>query len=93
MTIKPLQLLKTVLLLMLLAGLSACATSPTAAPPDSERELGAERAFARGDYTLSAQIWQQEALAAEPGQAGSYRVRAADAWLLDDKPDSQEWWM
>jgi len=85
-TIKPLQLLKTVLLLMLLAGLSACATSPTAAP-DSEREMGAERAFARGDYMLSAQIWQQEALAAEPGQAGSYRVRAADAWLLDDKPE------
>lgn len=76
----------SVLLLILLAGLSACTTSPRPTVPATTQEGGAEQAFASGDYSRAARTWQQQALAAEPALASSYRVRAADAWLLDNKP-------
>jgi len=44
-------------------------------------------AFASGDYARAARIWQQEALQADAARAGSYRVRAADAWLLGNQPE------
>jgi len=84
-TIKPLQLACTVLFLVLLAGLSGCSIAPQPPVRDSGREMGAEQAFANGDYARAARIWQQAALEAEPAQAGSYRVRAADAWLLGNE--------
>jgi outer membrane PBP1 activator LpoA protein len=85
-TFKTFPLLITVLFLVLLAGLSACSTSPRPPTSPASQDAGAEQAFASGDYEQAARIWQQEALAAEAGLAGSYRVRAADAWLLDNKP-------
>jgi outer membrane PBP1 activator LpoA protein len=85
-TLKTIPLLTTLLLLTLLAGLSACSTSPRPPAPAVSPDASAEQAFASGNYAQAARIWQQEALQAEEGPAGSYRVRAADAWLLDNKP-------
>lgn len=72
--------------LILLLGLSGCSTSPR--PPETApvQKPSAEQAFARGDYAQAAQAWQQEALDAVAAEAGAYRVRAADAWLLANQP-------
>ena len=72
--------------LFLLLGLAGCSTSPRAPVTESGPEAVADRAFANRDYTRAAQIWQQEALEVEAAQAGAYRVRAADAWLLANQP-------
>ena len=77
--------LVTVFLFLLLA-LAGCSTSPRAPVTESDRETVADQAFANRDYTRAAQIWQQEALEVEAEQAGAYRVRAADAWLLGNQP-------
>lgn len=53
---------------------------------DSDQQKSAEQLFAAGNYSGAAQVWQQQALEAGPGRAGSYRVQAADAWLLDQQP-------
>ena len=86
MTVKIHPLLFIVLSLILTAGLSSCSTSPRPPAQTASQDARAEQAFASGDYARAARIWQQDALAAEAGLAGSYRVRAADAWLLDGKP-------
>jgi len=82
-TFKPLQLAIAVLFLLLLL-LSGCTTSRSAPVVDFG---GADEAFASGDYARAARIWQQEALQADAARAGSYRVRAADAWLLGNQPE------
>jgi len=85
-TFKSRPLLIIVFALILMSGFSACSISPR--PPEAtvSQDAGAEQAFASRDYARAARIWQQDALAAEARQAGSYRVRAADAWLLADQP-------
>ncbi len=84
--LKPLQLATTILLIALL-GLSGCRTSPRAPTEIPSQEVSAEQAFARRDFVLAARTWQQQAIETTPERAASYRVRAADAWLLADQPD------
>ncbi len=82
MTIKPLQTAVILLGILLLAATSGCTTSPRATVVEADYHGSAEQAFAHRDFERAARIWQQEAMAARPAQAASYRVRAADAWLL-----------
>ena len=83
---KPLQL-TMILLLIAAVGLSGCRTSPRLPVEAPAQEINAEQAFARRDFVLAAKTWQQQALDTTPEQAAAYRVRAADAWLLADRPD------
>ena len=82
---KPLQLATAVILIILL-GLTGCRTSPRAPAEIPGQDISAEQAFARRDFALAARTWQQQALETTPEKAASYRVRAADAWLLADQP-------
>ncbi len=82
MTIKPLQTAIILLGILLLAATSGCTTSPRASVVDADYQGSAEQAYARRDFQRAARIWQQKAMGARPAQAASYRVRAADAWLL-----------
>ncbi len=68
--------------MLFLATLAGCATSPRAPVVDQDFQGSAAQAFAQRDFRRAAQIWQQDAIDARPAQAASYRVRAADAWLL-----------
>jgi len=77
--------LKTAIVLLgilFLASIAGCTTSPRAPGVERDYQNSAERAFAHRDFQQAARIWQQDAIDAEPAQAASYRVRAADAWLL-----------
>ena len=85
MVYKPLQLATTAILIVLL-GLAGCRTSPRAPTESPRQEVSAEQAFARRDFVLAARTWQRQALETTPEKAASYRVRAADAWLLADQP-------
>jgi len=81
-TIKPLQTAIILLGILLLPVLPGCTTSPRAPVVERDYQGNAERAFAHRDFEQAARIWQQDAVEARPAQAASYRVRAADAWLL-----------
>jgi len=81
-TIKPLQTAIILLGILLLAATSGCTTSPRATVVEADYQGSAEQAFALRDFERAARIWQQNAMGARPEQAASYRVRAADAWLL-----------
>jgi len=81
-TIKPLQTAIILLGILLLAATSGCTTSPRATVVEADYQGSAEQAFAHRDFERAARIWQQNAMGARPAQAASYRVRAADAWLL-----------
>ena len=76
-----LNVLVIILLGILLLG-AGCTTSPRAPVVDRDYQGSAEQAFAQRRFEQAAKIWQQEAIEAQPVQAASYRVRAADAWLL-----------
>ena len=82
MTIKPLQTAIILLGTLLLVATSGCTTSPRATVAEADYQGSAEQAFAHRDFERAARIWQQNAMGARPEQAASYRVRAADAWLL-----------
>ncbi len=74
---------------LLVLALSACATGPSWVP-DQDQPKSADAAFAQGDFEGAARLWQQQALAADPQQAGGLQVRAADAWLLAGNPGRAE---
>jgi outer membrane PBP1 activator LpoA protein len=76
--------------LALILLLTACATPDWEPATDVEERGGAQSAYARGDYAAAAEAWQREALAADAARAASLRVRAADAWLQANRPDSAE---
>lgn len=71
---------------LLLTAISACTTSPRTPVAGQDHQGSADQAFARRDYEQAARSWQQEAIDAQAAPAASYRVRAADAWLLADRP-------
>jgi len=73
-------------LCLFLIGFSGCSINPRAPETVSVQKVSAEQAFANGKYVLAATTWQQDALDADPAEAASYRVRAADAWLLANQP-------
>ncbi|MEE4293098.1 MAG: penicillin-binding protein activator [Xanthomonadales bacterium] len=66
--------------LLLLAG---CAAPPP--PPDRSAD-SADAAFARGDLTLAAELWTQQALATDARAAAALWLNAADAWERADEP-------
>ncbi len=78
------------LVLLLILALPAC----TATAPWPEKtpvaESAAQAAFNRGAFEQAATAWQKAALDAEPGEAASLRVRAADAWLLAGDEENAE---
>jgi outer membrane PBP1 activator LpoA protein len=76
--------------ILLILTLASCATSGTPWTPEQGQQSSAASSFARGRYEEAANAWQEEAMNAEPGQAASLRIRAADAWLLAKKPDNAE---
>jgi len=81
----------TILLaVLLLATTPGCTTSPQAPDVEQGYQGSAEQAFARRDFEQAARIWQQDAIEARPAQAASYRVRAADAWLLANQVQQAE---
>ena len=84
MTFKFFRAATTVLVLLL--ALSGCSTSPQAPSTEGEPLAAADQAYSSRDYVGAARIWQQEALQADAAEAGAYRVRAADAWLLANQP-------
>ena len=53
---------------------------------EPKRDLSAEQYFAAGNYAQAARAWQQEAVDLRPAAASRLRIRAADAWLLDNQP-------
>jgi hypothetical protein len=77
---------------LLVAVLAACgAPGPvTDSTPETAATSAAAAAFARGAYAEAATGWQRAALDAAPAAAASLRVRAADAWLLADRPGDAE---
>ena len=81
-TINPLQTAIILLGTLLLVATSGCTTSPRATVAEADYQGSAEQAFAHRDFERAARIWQQNAMGARPELAASYRVRAADAWLL-----------
>ena len=90
MTTKPLQTAIILLGVLLLGAITACSTSPRAPVAKQEYQGSAEQAFAQRDFEKAARIWQQDAIDARPAQAASYRVRAADAWLLANQVKQAE---
>ncbi len=90
MTIKPLKTAIILLGMMFLATLPGCATSPRAPVVDQDFQGSAEQAFAQRDFKQAAKIWQHDAIEARPAKAASYRVRAADAWLLANQVNQAE---
>ena len=90
MTIKPLQTAIILLGILLLAATTGCTTSPRAPVVERDFQGSAEQAFGRRDFEQAARIWQQDAIEASPAQAASYRVRAADAWLLANQVKQAE---
>ncbi len=90
MSSKALQTAVIILGILLLAATSGCTTSPRAPSAERDYQGSAERAFALRDFEQAARIWQQDAINAPPAQAASYRVRAADAWLLANQLQSAE---
>ena len=90
MTIKPLQTAIILLGILLLAATTGCTTSPRVPVVDRDFQGSAEQAFGRRDFEQAARIWQQDAIEASPAQAASYRVRAADAWLLANQVKQAE---
>jgi outer membrane PBP1 activator LpoA protein len=90
LTIKPLQTAIILLGVLLLLVLPGCTTSPRAPVVDRDYQGSAERAFAQRDFEQAARIWQQDAIEAQPAQAASFRVRAADAWLLANQVKQAE---
>jgi outer membrane PBP1 activator LpoA protein len=90
MPIKPLQTSIILLAILLLAATAGCTTSPRAPVVKRDYQGSAEQAFAQRDFEQAARIWQQEAVEARPAQAGAYRVRAADAWLLANRVKQAE---
>jgi outer membrane PBP1 activator LpoA protein len=66
---------------LLLAFLTAC-SAPDIKGPGGQPPSDASAAFARGEYALAAQAWQDQARQAPPEEAAVLQVRAADAWLL-----------
>lgn len=70
--------------------LVACSSTGPAWTPQQDSQASAESAYSKGEFEEAARSWQQQALDADPRQAGGYRVRAADAWLLAEKPASAE---
>ena len=77
------------LTVLFVLALSACASGPSW-EPEKQSGLDGDSLFAQGQYAAAAESWQQQALDAEPVQAGSFRVRAADAWLLAGEPSNTE---
>lgn len=90
LTIKPLQTAIILLGILLLATIQGCTTSPRAPVVGQDFQGSAEQAFGRRDFEQAARLWQQEAIEAPPAQAASYRVRAADAWLLANRVKQAE---
>jgi outer membrane PBP1 activator LpoA protein len=68
--------------LLLLLILASCAGMDSGRAPQQSASSGADAAFARGQYEEAAESWQKEALNANPGEASSLRLKAANAWLL-----------
>ena len=75
---------------MAILAIPACTTTTSRQTSGSGQATSAQAAFTRGDYEQAARSWQQDALEANTRQAGSMRVRAADAWLLAGKPGNAE---
>jgi outer membrane PBP1 activator LpoA protein len=90
MVIVPSSVNRALFLLAPLLVIAACSTTGPAPVADVDAAVGAEQAFASEHYEQAARLWQQEALSADPPVAGAYRVRAADAWLLADRPEQAE---
>ena len=90
MSTKLLQKTITLLCVLLLSATSGCTTSPRAPAVGRDYQGSAEQAFAQRDYERAARTWQQQAIEAQPAQAASFRVRAADAWLLADQVKQAE---
>ncbi len=79
-----------IMVLFLMLMLNACTSTGPTAPSGTAGDISGEAAFEQGSYERAAQIWQQEALDADPRQAASLRVRAADSWLLAGRPSRAE---
>lgn len=68
---------------LVLALISACVSTPPAPVRDiSEEATLAEQALATGNYSEAAQYWQEAALVTEGPLRQSYRLQAAEAWML-----------
>lgn len=63
--------------------ISACVSTPPAPVRDLSEEASlAEKALAMGKYSEAAQYWQEAALVTEGPLRHSYRLQAAEAWML-----------
>ncbi len=78
-----------------LALLAACAGAPPEPVVPEPSPTDPASAFAEGRYGDAARAWQEMAIAAPPAEAGSFRIDAANAWLLDNQEslaeDSLRW--